>query len=249
MSIETAILKKLADEHATAVGYQPGTPAHCSASGEYYLEGKAHMEAYEAAKASSMAPNEDEQIAALQEIIREQERRAELAQQPVEKPIGRLRPKGKYYSIHPTMPGMHIIGYTYQGDYPTFSEIVDDPRKITPEDLTLHQELFDMGAKHEREAQQPLGCASEKELIAHIAQRFSCLDNTVFRNTPANCNIFAIYAVEGMKNLRVPMREASDLQEIYELARQQAYLDNNKPQQSYWEGALRALQDMGRIKS
>jgi hypothetical protein len=39
-------------------------------------------------------------------------------------------------------------------------------------------------------------------------------------------------------------RESEKLQQTYELARQQAYADNNEPQQSYWEGALRALNDM-----
>lgn len=39
--------------------------------------------------------------------------------------------------------------------------------------------------------------------------------------------------------------EFRKLQHTYEIARQQAYVDNNKPQQFYWEGALRALQDIG----
>jgi hypothetical protein len=40
------------------------------------------------------------------------------------------------------------------------------------------------------------------------------------------------------------VRESGTLMHTYELARQQAYADNNKPQQSYWEGALRALNDI-----
>lgn len=93
-----------------------------------------------------------------------------------EQPVGLLRPIpiGKYSGQHPHYPHRRIVGYLYDDSWPEMHELVDDPLRITPESLVLHQDILEMGARHERESGwQPISTAPrDRKILAFAFDRF-----------------------------------------------------------------------------